>query len=788
MPKNIHQLLQDQDTTVCCLDNNQKGHPLKYQRFGQSNKFVKVTGSVIKECIIFDDKSIHGRSILTYISQKVPSPFLMPHYESLLTPNTMELSDSKALLALMNTSHFSTFVDNTTESSTDLHEVDFTGKRMDTYFELSSIAQVLDGIRRCSVGYIKGTNTFKFVKHSPVSIQSPKVVKLIKNIHELKGSLLSNAITNFQRSITQLWNPKLSDLSKFIIPPVSLHDEIKTDGYGMALIELMTLVGILTKTDGNTNNERSVWVLSSNWMDKTMYICLDGLSLDRHRSFCKKLIKLPLSFSAAFEQSLVFQKALSRVIEMSGPLHMSFHMLQSIYILFGNLLLVTQNCIEWKKIKPAKVSDNYRLCEALSLIAYDEIYRVLWFKYIIEHTSKQTNDTNMQEDKESIELMTIGLSRGFLEYVECLANTTTDDCLKYACRFFLIMFKFKLYLNAVKVGDAVMMEMVENKFCGVFLLLDKSNYFELCLSQMEKKYATIPYHKLQEIRINSACRYKKDSLEKVEKLHVLDDVMENVNMWVKALPLGNDQESWVVHSPNVMLARQCINFESDEYRRGLINFDKAIEKGVIEVDSNKQSLSVEPRKNRERSRLYELYIGMFDDEVPGKVFSLQIANEMIESLTTDLKKPVKKVSVEENDLTACMDTINAEIASNDNKDTEDSYVMTTNLDVNVENNNINVDVDNVPHGSVKTKNDTHKLALLDVFQIGHDKMHKQHIHSQRLRKKQRSQRHDKFMIDLYDKILSSASSINSNIDMIKHQSSTTTLPQFTTYFRDNKYN
>ena len=39
----------------------------------------------------------------------------MPHYESLLTPNTMELSDSKALLALMNTSHFSTFVDNTTE-------------------------------------------------------------------------------------------------------------------------------------------------------------------------------------------------------------------------------------------------------------------------------------------------------------------------------------------------------------------------------------------------------------------------------------------------------------------------------------------------------------------------------------------------------------------------------------------------------------------------------------------------------------------------------------------------
>ena len=43
----IHQRLIEEDKIVCCLDNNQKGNPLKYQRYGKSNKFVKVTGSVI---------------------------------------------------------------------------------------------------------------------------------------------------------------------------------------------------------------------------------------------------------------------------------------------------------------------------------------------------------------------------------------------------------------------------------------------------------------------------------------------------------------------------------------------------------------------------------------------------------------------------------------------------------------------------------------------------------------------------------------------------------------------
>ena len=42
-------------------------------------------------------------------------------------------------------------------------------------------------------------------------------------------------------------NPKSKDASEIMIPPVSLRDEIKTDGYGMAIIEILCLAGVLIK-------------------------------------------------------------------------------------------------------------------------------------------------------------------------------------------------------------------------------------------------------------------------------------------------------------------------------------------------------------------------------------------------------------------------------------------------------------------------------------------------------------------------------------------------------------
>jgi len=50
---------------------------------------------------------------------------------------------------------------------------------------------------------------------------------------------------------------------------------------------------------------------------------------------------------------------------------------------------------------------------------------------------------------------------------------------------------------------------------------------------------------LQEIRINSSCRYYEDHLpsKTYHPMHVLDEVIENINMWVKELPVNQEESS-----------------------------------------------------------------------------------------------------------------------------------------------------------------------------------------------------------------------------------------------------
>ena len=63
--------------TCWTLDNNQKGHPKKFQRFGSSNRFVKVTGRTVHNCVLCEDtidEENSKRVTITYIDQKIMNP------------------------------------------------------------------------------------------------------------------------------------------------------------------------------------------------------------------------------------------------------------------------------------------------------------------------------------------------------------------------------------------------------------------------------------------------------------------------------------------------------------------------------------------------------------------------------------------------------------------------------------------------------------------------------------------------------------------------------------------
>ena len=49
----------------------------------------------------------------------------------------------------------------------------------------------------------------------------------------------------YKEKIVQQWNPESVKVTSLIIPPVSLRDEIKTNGYGTEIIEILCLSSFL---------------------------------------------------------------------------------------------------------------------------------------------------------------------------------------------------------------------------------------------------------------------------------------------------------------------------------------------------------------------------------------------------------------------------------------------------------------------------------------------------------------------------------------------------------------
>ena len=274
----------------------------------------------------------------------------------------------------------------------------------------------------------------------------------------------------------------------------------------------------------------------------------------------------------------------------------------------------------------------------------------------------------------------------------------------------------------MKSGDAVAMEYIETNFCGIFHLMKKHKYVEIVLNQMEKKYLNISYSQLQEIRMNCSCRYEQNIPTKniYYPMHVLDEVMENVNMWVKELPVHQDDESWTVHSPNVTFARRSITFEKNEYKRSSIDFKSLFEDGTMKSREVNQNKYVEPRKLVEKQRVFEFVTKFLGDESEAQ---RNIEPSFISDISTNLVTLLKKNEsrqdkhTDDPDLHSIIDNIDDSLHSNVNNE-ESIITPITNDDGDEEDNEIAHDTTT----STCDISSIHMLSLEDILEKGKEEM------------------------------------------------------------------
>ena len=416
----------------------------------------------------------------------------------------------------------------------------------------------------------------------------------------------------FQKIHTEMWNPNCNKVAKFIVPPVSLEDEMTNKGFERAILEILELAGILDSTQFENKKGEMIsrWELTEHYEEKKLYLCMDGLSLERYRAMEKNLMNQSFSFSEEYKQKIISKKALGRVVQIPGPLHMAFHMCQCLFTIYSDFLKNCQVVVGWKKINFLKVSESFRQCKALLLLALDEAERLMWDIFL-----KDKSDIILKrEDSHPDKVFCVWLAQYFTTFVEDMILNSSDERRQLLASFITSVRMFKIFWDSIRTGDRLYQEHAIIKFIGVFLLLKKYVYVDLCLNAIEREYHDIDYESLMHIRINSCVKYRvgKDSNGKWCTAVALDEMQENVNGWTKKIVMDNEHDSWQRHSPNVTVARKCVSFIDGEYKKNYlyldrINRDEEIEHGRKSYKNN----TAIPRQRVEKSRLYEFFTNFF---------------------------------------------------------------------------------------------------------------------------------------------------------------------------------
>jgi hypothetical protein len=144
----------------------------------------------------------------------------------------------------------------------------------------------------------------------------------------------------FQRESVRKWKGDQS-IAKLLCLPLSLDDETKTEECGNVMLSLLERAGIIKVRGKDT----STICLADDYESKWMITVGDGLSQMRMRQYNESVdAAASVNFRQYYRQSIVFSKAMNRVLMIPGDLHGGgFHFLATVYLLYyGSFLQAFQ--------------------------------------------------------------------------------------------------------------------------------------------------------------------------------------------------------------------------------------------------------------------------------------------------------------------------------------------------------------------------------------------------------------------------------------------------------------
>ena len=173
-----------------------------------------------------------------------------------------------------------------------------------------------------------------------------------------EGSLsYYKAMHKFPRCATVLWRREMPKAS-ILVQPLSKMDKTTNKGAGIVLLTQLIMFGILKPMSHNgTQGDPKHLELEDGWEKRMMMFVGDGLTMARIKSFDELLNTSPMNYTMKHEKARILQKALSRVVVVTGDLHGHFHCLMPVYSLFyGALIQPIQAILKSKRIQGSDIT------------------------------------------------------------------------------------------------------------------------------------------------------------------------------------------------------------------------------------------------------------------------------------------------------------------------------------------------------------------------------------------------------------------------------------------------
>lgn len=479
---------------------------------------------------------------------------------------------------------------------------------------------------------------------------------------------------------------------------------------------------------------------------------------------------MPVSFKETYRQGLIFRKALDRVIEFPGPLHQAFHMMQCVFNIYQRFLKWCGNKVLcWKKINHTDVSQSFHLSRQLLFMVLDEMERLAWDQFVDKHQCDIWTAIQNDECKCKIPF---AIAEKFENFIKDQMKNAVNDYRKAMHNFIFLSNRFRFFWKCIRDGDRIGQESCMNEFLGVFYVLKKTKYFDIGLCQVERECSSLSHTSLQQLRINSTCRYQPQEM-KFAPLHALDEVMENINQWAKMLPLGSNEDSWKMHSPNLMCARLCMNFERQEFINRRLGYENS---SISSSSTSTFKNQVTPRQNVEKFRLYEFILGAFNSIPPVKSFQDSFAEDIVTNLTTKLQQETTSNDKSTDDLGETVQNL-LEISSthgvkelNDEDDTEENAI---------ENDNEDGDLFNLDIGSANNQgNAMHPLATIDAVAMGNGTLNKMDLVELTRKINNRKKRFINHQEQIYNTVSSSGSNMKDRLEQISYLEHISKCPKY----------